>query len=92
MAIEAVTYPKESYASILFDFIKRFHYLLFLGLQPLDLNPACGVDWSRRSSTCWVVAESDLWGRSSKSEVGSPKGGAPNPDPIRSGEKERLKS
>ena len=31
------------------------------------------IDLSRRSSTCWVVAESDLWGRSSKSEAPSLK-------------------
>ncbi len=36
-------------------------------------DPAYPTDLSRRSSTCWVVAESDLWGRSSKSEAPSLK-------------------
>ena len=37
-------------------------------LTPLEAGLS-EIDLSRRSSTCWVVAESDLWGRSSKSEA-----------------------
>ena len=37
------------------------------------LSSACHDDVSRRSSTCWVEAESDLWGRSSKNEAPDPK-------------------
>jgi len=36
-----------------------------------------GVLWGR-SPTCWVVAECDMWGRSSKSEAPSLKGEAPS--------------
>jgi hypothetical protein len=37
------------------------------------LSTGYPVDLSWRSSTCWVAAESDLWGRSSKSEAPSLK-------------------
>jgi len=55
--------------------------VLFLRRDTLPDPPAANypIDLSRRSSTCWVVAESDLWGRSSKSEAPSLKNEDGNP-------------